>query len=115
VTDPGPISQAIIADPAHPASTEAQIVKEVVEAFIGPLADAEKVNATEETKRYTIWVALIRESLRWVYLFAFAVFGLILLAYLNGDKEFAEKIIYALLGFVGGFGFGSRARGKLSD
>jgi len=99
-------------DPADTASTEAHIVKEVVEAFIGPLADAEKVKATEETKRYIAWVALVRESLRWVYLFAFAIFGLILLAYLKGDKEFSEKIIYALLGFVGGFGFGSRSQKK---
>lgn len=102
-------------DPAHPASTETHVVKEVVEAFVGPIAEAEKIKATKETKRYIVWVALIRESLRWVYLFAFAVFGLILLAYLKGDKEFAEKIIYALLGFVGGFGFGSRARKKPSD
>ena len=115
MTDQDSNAQVIRPDPPHTASTEAQVFKEAIGAFIEPLADAEKVKATEETKRFTIWVGLIRESFRWVYLLAFAIFSLVPFAYLNGDKEFAEKIIYALLGFVGGFGFGSRARGKPSD
>lgn len=39
-------SQMSAPDPVHSASTEMQVVKEVVGAFIGPLADAEKVKET---------------------------------------------------------------------
>lgn len=99
-------------EPKQTLPPEAVVIKEAIESFIGPLADAEKVKAIEETKRYTVWFNLIRESIRWIFIFAFAILGFIILVYLYGDKELAEKIIFALLGFIGGFGFGSRWRRK---
>ena len=84
-----------------------------VEAFAGlirslsePLANSQVVTAQEATKQTQIMADTARSLFRGLIGIALSVVFLAAAALYSGEVQLTEKIVIALLGFLGGFGVG---------
>lgn len=84
-----------------------------VEAFAGliksisePIANSQVVVAQETTKQTQIIANTTKSLFRGLIGVAFAVVVLAGIALFKGEAQLTEKIVIALLGFLGGFGVG---------
>ncbi|MFI2810947.1 hypothetical protein [Microbulbifer sp. JSM ZJ756] len=86
---------------------------EEVEAFAGlirslaePITTSQIEVAKETTKQTQIISGITKSLLRGVFGIAFSIVLIAAFALFKGEAQLAEKVIFALLGFLGGFGFG---------
>lgn len=87
-----------------------------VEAFAGlirslsePIANSQVVVAQETTKQTKIVADTTKSLFKGLIGIAFSVVVLAGLALYQGEVQLTEKIVIALLGFLGGFGVGKSA------
>jgi hypothetical protein len=110
-TDPSHVPESIsIAKPLGPFPTEVsekdvQMIATAIGSFAQPLAESQKVVATEATKQAQIRADLTRSVYRGFFYIAVLVIILAGAAMFTGKDQLAEKIVFALLGFLGGMGF----------
>lgn len=91
--------------PSGVTDKEAQMLAAAISSFAHPLADAQKVAATEATKQAQIYADVVRSVYRGFFYVAVMVLVLAGLAMFTGKEQTAEKLIFGLLGFLGGLGF----------
>jgi hypothetical protein len=81
-----------------------------VKGFVEPLAKSQEVAEIEKTKRTQIEANVASAVLRYSFGLAGVLVLVATVALFLGKDPFAEKIIFAVIGFVGGFAFGKSAR-----
>jgi len=89
------------------SSHDITILKELVEGIAEPLVKGQ----IEETKRAELLVGLyekLANKLFWIVVIILAIAGL---ALWKGETQLTEKVIIALIGFIGGLGIG-KSMGK---
>ncbi|APG27076.1 hypothetical protein A7E78_04035 [Syntrophotalea acetylenivorans] len=90
---------------------EAVALTELLKGVTEPLAKSQEIAQKEETKRAEILGKVTSRFLGYIFAVAVLVVLLAAVALFKGEVQLTEKIVIALLGFLGGFGFG-RGVGK---
>ncbi|WP_027714111.1 hypothetical protein [Desulfuromonas sp. TF] len=86
-------------------------ITDLLKGVTEPLAKSQDIAQQEATKRAEILGRVTSKFLMYVFSVAVLVVLLAGMALFKGEVQLTEKIIIALLGFLGGFGFG-RGFGK---
>ncbi len=85
---------------------ELQALGAVIKGLVEPFADSQKTTEFEKTKRTQIEADTSRTMLRYSFGLAFFLVIVAVVALALGKDQLTEKIIFAVVGFIGGFGFG---------
>jgi len=91
--------------PPSVSDKDAQMLAAAIGSFAQPLADAQKTAAVEATKQAQIIADVTRSVYRGFFYIAVMIIALAGIAMLTGKDQTAEKLIFGLLGFLGGVGF----------
>lgn len=94
----------------HEASSEFVEFAEVMSGITVPLAQAQETSAKEATKQAQILAGTTKVLIVGAYILATLIIGLAAYAMYQGNSSMAEKIVIALLAFLGGFGLGKGAK-----
>ena len=94
---------------AHQASSEFVEFAEVMQGITQPIAEAQETAAKEATERARVPASTVRVLIIGAYIVGALIIGLAAYALYLGDSNMAEKVIVALLAFLGGFGLGKGA------
>ncbi|MCS4502599.1 hypothetical protein NYO91_00765 [Arhodomonas aquaeolei] len=93
----------------HQASSEFVEFAQVMQGITQPIADAQETAAKEATERAKVTASTVRILIIGAYVVGALIIGLAAYALALGDSDMAEKVIVALLAFLGGFGLGKGA------
>ena len=91
------------------ASSEVEAFASLIKSISEPIANSQVIVAQETTKQTQIVANTTKSLFRGLIGVAFAVVILAGLALFKGETQLTEKIVIALLGFLGGFGVGKSA------
>lgn len=83
------------------------VLKELIDGFAQPFLEVQK----EETKRAQIIAGIADKLIKYVFWIVALIVGLAFAALFMGETQLSEKIVFALLGLMGGFGI-ARSAGK---
>ena len=89
---------------------EVQAIASLIKGFVEPIARSQEVAEIEKTKRTQIEANVSSLILRYSFGLAGALVVIAALALFLGKDQLTEKIIFAVVGFIGGFAFGKGAR-----
>jgi len=92
--------------PKGDAEKETAALTELLRGITDPLAKSQEIAQKEETKRAEIMGKVATRFITYVFGVAVLVVFLAAAALWKGEIQLTEKIVFALLGFLGGFGFG---------
>jgi hypothetical protein len=82
-----------------------QMMAVAIGGFAQPLAEAQKTVAMETTKQAQIAANVTTTVYRGFFIVGVLVIALAAAAMFTGKDQTAEKLVFALLGFLGGLGF----------
>lgn len=91
------------------APVEVQAIAALVQGFVEPLARSQETAETEKTKRTQIEAKISATLLHYSFGLAGVLVIIAALALFLGKDQLTEKIIFAVVGFMGGFAFGKAA------
>ena len=91
------------------APVEVQAIASLIKGFIEPLARSQETAETEKTKRVQIEASTARTVLRYSFGLAGFLVVVAIIALFLGKDQLTEKIVFAVIGFIGGFAFGKTA------
>jgi len=91
--------------PPENSENEAQLIVAAISSFAQPFAEAQKITAIETTKQTQIAADVTKSVFRGFFFLSVLIIILASVAMLTGKDQMAEKLIFALLGFLGGLGF----------
>ncbi|ESP95044.1 hypothetical protein [Pseudoalteromonas luteoviolacea] len=87
-------------------TVELNDVGKLVEGFLTPYIQGQQLVAAEATKRAEIQAKLIGRGLNYFFGIAFLILAIALFALFTGKDDLGEKIIFAVITFIGGLGLG---------
>lgn len=89
-------------------SDELTALSQFLRGITEPIAEAQKVQATEQTRQIEVQVEAEVTRHRYTLFFAAfivaAVLAFAILALVTGSKDVAEKVVIAAVAFAGGYG-----------
>lgn len=91
------------------APVEVQAIASLVKGFVEPFARSQETAETEKTKRAQIEANVASTVLRYSFGLAGVLVVIAALALALGKDQLTEKIVFAVVGFMGGFAFGKTA------
>ncbi len=91
------------------APVEVQAIASLVKGFIEPLARSQETAENEKTKRAQIEANTARIVLGYSFSLAGLLVVVSIIALFLGKDQLTEKIVFAVVGFIGGFAFGKTA------
>ena len=90
--------------PAQTGEQELKALGEIARNLVEPFADSQKVSEIEATKRHAQSVAANFKVMVGLFILAALVLGLAYVALAKDNPVLAEKVIFAVVGFLGGLG-----------
>ena len=103
-TQPIAPQSAIVQGGGEPVDIQA--VAGLFRGLIEPFAKSQEFAESEKTKRVQIEAATLTSFLRYSFGLAAMILAIAVVALFLGKDQFAEKVVFAVIGFVGGFAFG---------
>ncbi len=91
------------------APVEIQAIASLVKGFVEPLAHSQEIAETEKTKRAQIEADVVSTVLRYSFALAAVLVIIAIIALFRGKDQLTEKIVFAVVGFIGGVAFGKSA------
>ena len=115
-------SERNIQKPATPQSpvvqggepVEVQSIAGLLRGLVEPFAKSQEFAEAEKTKRAQIEASTTTSFLRYSFGLAAVILAIAIAALFLGKDQMAEKIIFAVVGFLGGFAFGKGAKNDKS-
>lgn len=94
------------------APIDIQTLGTLFQGLVQPFADAQKFGESEKTKRVQIEATTVTSFHRYSFGLAAMILAIAAVALILGKDEFSEKVVFAVIGFAGGFavGKGSQTR-----
>ena len=94
---------------------EIQQISMLIGGLVEPFARSQEFAETEKTKRIEIEANTSKSLLRYSFGLAVFILCIAILSLFLGKDQLAEKIIFSVIGFVGGFAFGKGSQGGKSQ
>jgi hypothetical protein len=113
VTESPPPTEVEVLDPGA-AVPQLKEVEDLITSMAAPWAEVDKVREMELTKRHAISAGITRAVVYAALAIVLVILGLAFVALLLSKTELAEKIVIALLGFLGGLGVGRSLRSPVA-
>jgi len=85
---------------------EVEDIANLFKGVIEPIARSQEIAQTEETKRAQIGADIASKFLRYFFGIAFTILIIAVIALFLGKDQLTEKIVFGVIGFIGGYAFG---------
>lgn len=105
MSTPAPVVVPDIQVQPGTSDKDVQMIAAAIGSFAQPLAEAQKIAAVEATKQAEIIADVTKSVYRGFFYLSVLIIILAAIAMLTGKDQMAEKLVFALLGFLGGLGF----------
>ena len=92
------------------APIEVRELAALFRGIIDPIAKSQEFAESEKTKRADIEARITATFLRYSFCLAAAILAIAVAALFLGKDQLSEKIVFAVIGFMGGFAFGKSAQ-----
>ena len=89
---------------------EVQAIAGLFRGLVEPIAKSQEFAEAEKTKRAQIEAGTTTSFLRYSFGLAAVILAISVVAMFLGKDQMAEKIIFGVVGFIGGFAFGKGAK-----
>ena len=89
---------------------EVQAIAGLIRGLVEPLARSQEFAESEKTKRVQIEARITSSFLRYSFGLATVILCISVAALFLDKDQLAEKIIFAVVGFIGGFAFGKSSK-----
>lgn len=100
-----PVSpQSVVVQGSEPIDVQA--IAGLLQGLVQPIAKSQEYAESEKTKRVQIEANTTTSLLRYSFGLAGVILIIAVVALFLGKDQLAEKVIFAVVGFVGGFAFG---------
>jgi len=96
----------------HGEPVEIQALTKLINGMVEPIARSQEVAQVEETKRLEMSVSLARSLVRYQFAIAAVFMAVSVIAMLLDKDQIAEKIIFGVLGFLGGIFVGKNSKSE---
>lgn len=100
--------QSVVVQGSDPVDVQA--IAGLLQGLVLPIAKSQEYAEAEKTKRVQIEANTTTSLLRYSFGLAATILAIAVLALVLGKDQLAEKVIFAVVGFVGGFAFGKSAQ-----
>lgn len=92
------------------APVEVEAIAYLFKGLVEPFARSQETAESEKTKRTQIEATTTTSFLRYSFSLATVILAIAAFALYQGKDQLTEKIIFAVVGFIGGFAFGKSAK-----
>ena len=107
-TTPQPVGpHSVVVQGSEPVDVQA--IAGLFQGLVTPIAKSQEYAEAEKTKRVQIEANTTTSFLRYSFGLATIILAIAVAALFLGKDQLSEKIIFAVVGFIGGFAFGKGA------